>query len=63
MFVTETVKDKDSMDALSNDMAPVTAFADESLGTMKETSQRVQEEELPNVSIFKLLALLKANRT
>lgn len=60
MFVTETAQDKESMDALSHDMAPVTALADESLDVMKETNRRVQnEKDLPNVSIFKLLSLLK----
>lgn len=60
MFVKETVQDKESMASLSNDMTPVTTFFDGSLDVLKETNQRVKEEkQLPNVSIFKLLHLLK----
>lgn len=55
-FVTETVQDKDSMESLFNEMSTVT----EPLDVLKETNRRVKEDkQLPSVSIFKLLHLLK----
>lgn len=59
-FVKETVQDKESMESLSNEMPSVTSFFDESFSVLKETNRRYNgEQQLPNVSIFKLLYLLK----
>ncbi len=60
VFVNETLQDKESLAALTKETEPVTAFFDESLDVLKETNRRVNEEgRLPDVSIFKVLHLLK----
>lgn len=60
VFVTEAAQDKESIASLTDEMEPITALFDKSWDVLKETNQRVNEEkQLPNVSIFKVLHLLK----
>ncbi|WP_339230556.1 hypothetical protein NSQ77_09410 [Oceanobacillus sp. FSL K6-2867] len=59
-FVKEAAKDSDSIEMLLDEVSPITNSFNLTVDVLKETNHRVQaDDQLPHVSIFKLLNLLK----